>query len=51
MGIARRGILKELELSYFEKKMGQNVNEVMTVAANNLKNFFNVTFSYNQTKR
>ena len=44
MGIARRGILKELELSYFEKKMGQHVNEVMTVAAKNFKNFLMLRF-------
>ena len=38
MGIARRGVLKELEVCDFEK-FGQHVNEMMAVAVKNLLNF------------
>ena len=39
MGIARRGVLKELEVCDFEKKIGEHVNEMMAVAVKNFKNF------------
>ena len=39
MGIARRGVLKELEVSDFENKIGQRVNEMMAVAVKNFQNF------------
>ena len=38
MGIACRGVLKELEVCDFEKS-GQHVNEMMAVAVKNVQNF------------
>ena len=39
MGIALRGVLKELEVCDFDKTCGQHVNEMMAVAVKNFQNF------------